>query len=183
MRRAGRELWEILGIWWLLIPGGVVAAIGTIQLVEGIPHKSFWFWTTWVMTGFAIASFVRLIRVGKERDAARAALADEDTSLKAWLGRQIDELHGLLTTLEGVLDAEPFDSERAEPIHQYFWQLHDEVDRKLHTSASEWVDYFNEGHSPAGAILFYSRADLLRSQFVPTIELTIDRIAHIQARL
>ena len=160
-----------------------MAAIGTIQLVEGIPHKPFWFWTTWVMTTFAIAGFIRSIRVGKERDAARAALADEDANLKVWLGRQIDELRGLQTTLEAALDVEPFDYERARPIHEYFWQIHAGVDRKLHTSASEWVDYFNEGQISTTAGLFYPQADLLRSQFVPAIESTIDRIAHIQARL
>ncbi|MFI4990257.1 MAG: hypothetical protein ACHQHO_05010 [Solirubrobacterales bacterium] len=183
MRRAVREFWEILGIWWVLIPGGIVAAIATVQLVEGIRHKPLWFWTTWVMTGFAVAGFIRSIRVGKERDAARAALVDQDASLKDWLGRQIDELRGLLTTLERVLDDEPFDYERARPIHQYFWQIHEGVDRRLHTTAPEWVDYFNEGEISTGAGLFYPQADLLRSQFIPAIESTIDRIAHIQARL
>jgi hypothetical protein len=104
-------------------------------------------------------------------------------SLSAWLEQESGELRGLLTTLEGVLDTKPFDPEKARPIHEHFWQIHEGVDRKLHTSASEWVNYFNEGEISTGAGLFYPQADLLRSQFVPAIESTIDRIAHIQARL
>jgi hypothetical protein len=104
-------------------------------------------------------------------------------SLQAWLGQRTRELRGLLATLEGVLDTDPFDPEKARPVHEYFWQIRDEVDRKLHTSASDWVGYFNEDHISDGAGLFYPQADLLRSQFIPVIESTIDRIAHIQARL
>lgn len=103
--------------------------------------------------------------------------------LPAWLGQQITELRGLLATLERVLDAEPFDSEKAFSVHQHFWHIRDDVDRKLHTSAPDWVDYFNAGQIPTGADLFYPQADRIRNQFVPSIESTIDQIAHIQAQL
>jgi len=145
MRRAGRELWEILGIWWLLIPGGIVAAVATVQLVEDIHHKSLWFWATWVMTGFAIAGLIRSLRVSKERDAARAALAKENTQ-----DAVIRRLDGLREEYEQLGAEAPGELEGPGPIpteEQEAWgrsteHLGERIASELRRNAPGYVAYW-----------------------------------------
>jgi hypothetical protein len=170
--------------WWFVAVGVIGGVLTIVTLVASIVVPT-WLGVVILVGGLTIAQFLAFKDMRDERDMARAELqaAEVGIGLKVWLGQQIEELRGLLTTLRAVLDGNPFDPERARPIDEYFWQIRDEVDRKLHTSAPAWVDYFNEGSISTAVGLFYPQADLIRSQFVPMIESTIDRIAHIQGQL
>jgi hypothetical protein len=181
MRRVSRELWEILGIWWLLIPGGVVAAIATIQLVEGIHHRSIWFWTTWVMTGFAIASFVRVIRVGKERDTARAELADEESrdAVAHRLERFIREYEQLWAEVPGEQEGVgPVVTENQERWIASIDHLSERVSGELRQSAPGFVAYWHT--DPQSPRLYFQPFGSWAKQLV---DLSIEQLRHIAQRL
>lgn len=107
----------------------------------------------------------------------------QDVSFSDWLGQQVQELRGLMRRLEEVLPADPFEPNEAYAVQEHLWEIVRDVDRRLHTSAPEWVDYFNEDHARYPVELAFPKADLYANQIVPAIESTIDQIAHIQARL
>jgi hypothetical protein len=79
MRKAGREIWEVSKIWWLVVPGGALGVVAIVQVVRGTHGKSVWFWGFWALMALLFAVVWRLRSVLKERDAARAALAEEGT--------------------------------------------------------------------------------------------------------
>lgn len=144
---------------WLVCVLGVVAAIGLYGMLA--PLLRWWPWS-------------------HHEDVAGAG---ENVSLEGWLGQQIQELRGLLRRLEEVLPADPFEPNKAYAVQEHLWEIVRDVDRRLHTSAPEWVDYFNEDHARYPVEVVFPKADLYANQLVPAIESTIDQIAHIQARL
>lgn len=114
-------------------------------------------------------------------ERAETAEASADGSLTAWLGLRVEELRGLLARLEVVLT--PFDPHKAEAVQDHFFEIVRDVDRKLHTSAPEWVDYFSEDKARYPVNLRFPYADQYRRQLAPSIQSAIDQIAHIQAHL
>lgn len=122
-----------------------------------------------------------------EDEADRRVKAAQDhggtPSLHTWFDQQIQELHGLLRRLEEVLSADPFERNKAYAVQEHLWEIVRDVDRRLRTSAPEWVDYFNEDHARYPVELAFPKAELYANQLVPAIQSTIDQIAHIRARL
>jgi hypothetical protein len=114
-------------------------------------------------------------------ERAQAAEASADGSLTAWLDLRIKELRGLRVRLDEVLT--PFDPHKAEAVQNHFFEIVRDVDRKLHTSAPEWVDYFSEDKARYPVNLRFPYADQYRRQLAPSIQSTIDQVVHIRARL
>lgn len=79
MRKAGSEVWEICKTWWQFIPGGVLGVLAIVEVIHDAHGKSVWFWGFCAMTALLFATGWRLWNVLKERDQARALLANEDT--------------------------------------------------------------------------------------------------------
>ena len=151
-----------------------------VEAVRG-SRASPWLWAFLAMLAVAGALLRRLIVVGRERDAALAAAGDEN--LAAWLDRRIDELRGLLRRLDGVLAEERFEPEKARAVEGHFFDINAEIDRRLHTAAPEWVDYFAENPSRFPMSLTFVTREQFRRHLVAVIESTIDQIAHIRARV
>jgi hypothetical protein len=114
-------------------------------------------------------------------ERAQAAEASVNDSLIAWLDQQIQDLRGLRVRLDEVLT--PFDPHKAEAVQDHFYEIVRDVDRRLHTSASGWVDYFNEDKARYPVNLRFPYADQYRRQLIPAVESAIDRIAHIRAEV
>lgn len=163
---------------------GLLALAASIVVGGVLLHRSAWFLGVLGCVLVLATLFEGAFRVWDEADKrAEAAEASADGSLVAWLGLRIKELRGLLVRLEEVLDAPQFDPPKAETVQDHFFEIVRDVDRKLHTSAPEWVDYFSESAARYPVNLRFPHADGYRKQLVPSIQSTIDQIAHIQSRL
>lgn len=104
-------------------------------------------------------------------------------SLPAWLDRRVKEMQGLKRRLEDVLATVPFQRAKAESIEAHFLEINNEIDRKLHTSAPQWVDYFNENPTRFPMTLTFVRPEQYRNHLVGAIDSTLGQVAHIRARL
>jgi hypothetical protein len=104
VRKVPRETWEIAKIWWLVVPGGALGFVAIVKAVEGAHGKSIWFWGFWAMTALMLAVVWRLRAVLKERDAAIAALANENT--RDAVAHRLDRYTRELETLRGEIPAE-----------------------------------------------------------------------------
>jgi hypothetical protein len=115
------------------------------------------------------------------RQVARHAGPGE--SLSAWLDLRATEMRGLKRRLDEVLALSPFKPDKALAVQQHFFEINGEVDRKLHTDAPEWVDYFNENPTGFPMELTFLQPEQFREHLVVVIDSTIDQIAHIRAHL
>jgi hypothetical protein len=104
-------------------------------------------------------------------------------SLPTWLDLRANEMRELNCRLEEVLAMSPFEPDKARAVEGHFFEINAEVDRKLHISAPEWVDYFNDNPSRFPMTLTFIRPEQFRDHLVAAIDSTIDQIAHIRARL
>lgn len=198
LRPRGKSLFDI-GQAVLGVLSFVSLAAWFISVATSKAHHPLDFWLV-VFFALLAASFgIWGLRQRRERDLAvggthyhfrdgsvvriDSGSSAQDISFSDWLGQQIQELRGLLRRLEEVLAATPFAPNKAQAVQEHFWEIVRDVDRRLHTSAPEWVDYFNEDHARYTAKLAFPKAGLYANQLVPAIEATIDQIAHIQARL
>jgi len=184
VRSARREIWEILKLWWLVVPGGALGVIAIVAAVRGAGHETVWFWGFWAMTALFTATCVRLWRVVQERDEALAASSSGRQSLDPWLDERSEDMQALAERLREQAAVGPVvDIPRCEAIQGAFWQLSSDVLARLHIEAPEWAEYYMQnpdwyrldGVTAMRPEQFEERAKL--------IDYTVDQIAHIRARL
>lgn len=197
-RHVGRSLSEI-GQAALAVLSAASFVVWAVSVTTSKTHHPLDFWLTIFFALLAATFGLWGLRQRRERDTTIGGthyhfsdgsvvtfggdVATKDASLSDWLGEQMQGLHGLLSRLNKVLTAEPFDPEKARSVQDHFFEIVKGVDRKLQIEAPQWVDYFNQAPARYPANLTFPHADQFRDELVPAIQSTIGQIAHIQAQL
>jgi len=170
----------------------VVLLLGLLLLTAGVTvsglllHRPAWFVGVFGGLLLLVILFEGAYRIWDEADR-RAETAEASTgggsSLGGWLDLRADELRGLRQRLDDVLATVPFQPEKARSIESHFREINNEVDRKLHTSAPEWVDYFNENPTRFPMGLTFIQPEQFRDHVAAAIDATISQITHVRATL
>ena len=134
--------------------GGKVLAVDVGQVTEGTASQ----WLSGTMHGMVAEYYAR---AAGERTAAAQARAVARGVLPSWPLRA-----SIGTGLQAV--------------EHHFLQINDEVDRRLHAVAPEWVDYFNENPSNLPLNLTFLTAAHYRQYVAPAIDATIEQINQIR---
>jgi hypothetical protein len=176
-----REAWAILGIWWLIVPGGGVAAIAAIEIIQNAHNKTFWFWAALAMTALWIATCVRLGRVVRERNGLRVALADEGT--REAVANRLDRFALELETLRAEL---PADREEPGPLYT-------DEQREWFSSAAHFTErVLGDLRQNAPGFVAYWRTDLnpsppsnppSRVNMDAEVSFALTQLRHISQRL
>jgi hypothetical protein len=68
MKALWREIRAILGVWWLIVPGGILGVVAIVDTVRSAHQVTPWFWAALAMTALWLATCVRLNHVLDERN-------------------------------------------------------------------------------------------------------------------
>ncbi len=180
MRKIVQEIWEISKIWWVVVPGGALGVVAIVQEIKGVRHETVWFWGFCAMTALCLAAFWRLRGVLRERDQARAQLAEESTR-----DAVADRLDRFAEEYEVLGREAPGEREDVGPIHteeQAGWSwssnhLNEQISSELRRHAPGFVAYWRTNpRDPPPTHPF----DVYTKDFVA---MSLEQLRHIAARL
>lgn len=172
---------------WSAITGAlnILALLGVAGLVA-----VGWVPPSWAGVGYVAVALLASLVVGAyrvwdrtdlERQQAEKALGDE--GLVPWLAARETEVRGLQADLaeqlaEPGMDGRRFD--RIELIQATFWQVNQDVLRRLQGEARGWVEYYSQNPPWFYAGLTRITHEQLQ-EVVRLLACTADQLAHVQA--
>jgi hypothetical protein len=175
-----REAWAIMGIWWLIVPGGIFAVVAVIEVVESAHRKTVSFWVALAMAALWMATCVRLGRVLKERDGLCAELALENT--RDAVAHRVDRFAREYEMLGAEM---PGEQEGVGPVttsEQINWgasssHLAEQISSELRQNAPGFVSYWRSNPEPLPpAQLFVPYAESL-------VAMSLQRLHNISHQL
>jgi hypothetical protein len=176
VRSTRREIWEILKIWWFIVPGGALGVVAIIAAIHGTHHKTVWFWGFWAMTALLLAMGWRLRSVLKERDVARAELADEHSAEAG--ARRLDELADeAIIIREDEVPTDKWGTAHTRAISVFgHWQAR--ADAEVRRSANAYMGIWRE--NPENPMLLHFGTPDQAREFV---DFNVAQLRHIASEL